>query len=123
MPHTPTLRLLVAKAYGRAGTGRKLVPEADRQAMVTAIIADAKAASVFEEPEISVNRVGPDRDGVRLSEYGPAWIQVMSARFLRLALHATGTGSAKNTSPGQDRMQLIDFGPGPEMALCVSWLP
>ena len=62
VPHTPVLRLLVAKVYGRAG--RKLMPEADRQAMVATTIADAKAAPVFGEPEVSGNHVGLDRDRV-----------------------------------------------------------
>lgn len=45
MPHTPALRLWVAKAFGQ--TGRKLMSETDRQAMEAAIIADPKAAPVI----------------------------------------------------------------------------
>lgn len=61
MPHTPALRLLVAKTYGR--TGRMLMPEADRQAMVAAIITDAKTAPVFKEPKGFRNRAGLAQDG------------------------------------------------------------
>ena len=70
MPHTLALRLLVAKACGR--TGRMLKPEAGWQAMVAAIITDAKAAPVFEEPEVFGNRVGLARDGVSLEASVPS---------------------------------------------------